>query len=161
MKRLLLVLAMCSASAVFAADSYLYWMIDAADASEYDYTKAQLVSSSSSTWTKGLSSIDSATKNQISDAEDIASGFYSSLGNNPQGMYYFVELVAGEVLAYSDAISYSDAVAAGYITTMSQFDVGSANLWSASSFTAVPEPTSGMMVLFGMAALALRRRRRA
>ena len=36
---------------------------------------------------------------------------------------------------------------------------GSSYVWQVNSFTAVPEPTSGMLFLLGLASLALRRRR--
>lgn len=35
----------------------------------------------------------------------------------------------------------------------------SANVWQVNSFTAVPEPTSGMLFLLGLASLALRRKK--
>ncbi len=93
----------------------------------------------------------------------------TDLGVSSSGSYadytFFIEIFNPEGQAlYQTSISGTDAVADAnkYIST-AEFTSkwNSANAWKPSTFSAVPEPTSGMMLLMGMALLALRRRKAA
>jgi len=172
MKRFLFGLIIAATFSV-QAETYLYWMIDtaAARSAGFDYKAAKLVASQSSTWSwaadanylspYGSDGAVSVTKQQIADADGMGDGFYSALGSDTTGRTYFIELLAdsGSVLAYSEGLSYASA--SSYLSSLTQFDPGASSLWTASTFTTapIPEPTSGMMLLLGVAALALRRRR--
>ena len=80
--------------------------------------------------------------------------------------YYAVICDASTVAAaknyiVSDAVSVTinDAGSSGMLSFGAMTATTSANKFLNSSWTAVPEPTSGLLMLLGMAGLALRRRR--
>ena len=91
-------------------------------------------------------------------AADITS--LAALGLDEQQLKFYVELYdSSDVLVgYSSALSY---------TALSEFrnearyfaDWSTYSSWNPSDWTAVPEPTSGMLALLGLIALGLRRRR--
>lgn len=62
------------------------------------------------------------------------------------------------VLAYSSLAEYSALRNAEMIVEMADY-AKPAVQWDGGSYTSVPEPTGGMLTLFGLAMLALRRRR--
>ncbi len=80
--------------------------------------------------------------------------------DNYAGQYYFIELYNNDQLVgYSTGVQGSSLTASikewSDLSNMTQSMTG----WSASGFTAVPEPTSGMLMLLGMALLGLRRKK--
>ena len=94
--------------------------------------------------------------------------YYASLADigteSGAGAYtFFVELyndsTAATPFARSEGISYSQASSLGYIASMSFTTGVPGNPWAVSSFVAVPEPNSALLLLLGCAALALRRRK--
>ena len=60
-------------------------------------------------------------------------------------------------VATSASASYSSLAA--YIHETFDINPGSLNVWVPTAFTAVPEPSSGLLTLLGLAVLALRRKR--
>ena len=119
-------------------------------ATTFDSAKAQSTSaftkttggSGANTWTKW------ATGNLTWTDDDAASG------------NYYVVISDGTQYAASDAIA-----ATAYASTQ---EAHTASLWqiaankpalTSGSFTAVPEPTSGLLLILGMAGLALKRKR--
>ena len=73
-----------------------------------------------------------------------------------QDDYVFVSANAPD--AYGQASATTDVKFSG-IKTATQTNLGTADYSSAGWYQAVPEPTSGLLMLLGMAGLALRRRR--
>lgn len=176
MKKLLLLLCMFGASASFADESYLYWMVGMDDvAKDIVYNSVKFMAYDQSgvgtALTVGLNSQGqwaalSATGNEYSKSDLAAteasgSGFYASLGQYAAtGYTYVIELwndskfVAQgyDPLSYSDASQYLAMTSAG--TGLQQL----ADAWKPSSY-AVPEPNSALLMVLGCAALALRRRK--
>ena len=74
---------------------------------------------------------------------------------------FYVELYndAGTLVGFSEAVS-SSALASYFAGSVQQgVQWANVNQWNVTNFTAVPEPTSGVMLLLGAALLGLRRRR--
>lgn len=152
-----------------AVDSYLYWMVDNATQNgtpvNFDYARVTANGSYLNIYNvdTGLSydspyaasdlyaggSVGNSTYGAPSMG--VYSGFDSSVGYNT----FLIELLSGEAVVGS--MSYSLASLTDYIYN-STTGGGGVN---ALVVSAIPEPTSGLLSLFGLAALALRRRRRA
>ena len=62
-----------------------------------------------------------------------------------------------ETLAVSAATSYASL--ANYISQIGSTGLPQSAIWTTTQFTAVPEPSSGMLAIMGFALLALRRRK--
>ena len=100
------------------------------------------------------------------EGQSIAAQIVNS--GDSSGYAYYIELVnydfsgdgkVNRVIARSNAYTYANLT--GNITdSLSITTVSGISAWHGSNFTAVPEPTSGLMVLLGAAALGLRRRKR-
>ena len=140
--------------------AYFYWNVSDSVA---DFSYAQLRLSGGDTYFKigdtdytmvGAETTGGATLGQTTGT--VA----ANLGSFATSDYSFLVEVFGEddgLLAYSDAMSYDQLYAGGFIyADMSSIATGASYGVSVSN---VPEPTSGCLFLFGLAALALRRKR--
>ena len=174
MKNKSILLAVLVGSAgVVSADSYLYWMIDTLNAgNDYAYARIRDVNTSGDasyltiydgsfeeTYSDGVGGVSGAAKEYIDLAASVNDGFFASLaGINLSTASFIVELYndSGNFLAQSfNNLNYSAASAYIYSGGIS---VPSAKPWIAISFD-IPEPSSGLLMLLGMAGLALRRRK--
>ena len=156
--------AACAASA--RADYWLNWRADNTAPYEFDYAMVA-VNTGSGYSDNYLMSKDFLGVNTFgADDGGISYDMGKTLGTTVVGSgtaandYLFrVELydADGELLAASSSISWATAIDKSYGTV----DVmhPAAEAWVATGFHAVPEPTSGMLFLLGLASLALRRRR--
>ena len=146
-----------------AADSYLYWMVEGAtyntDAVNFSYATVSTDGGSSylSLYSPGASS--SETTYLLSDGSNASYGA-------PAGVYagfdgevgsFLVELwnESDERVGYQD---YSYSALASYIYNGT---TGGSAVAPFGVTSVVPEPTSGLLTLFGLAGLALRRKRKA
>lgn len=90
-----------------------------------------------------------------------AGGVYGNVAG-AAGHSFLIELHndSGALVAWGESGSYGDLAAAHSIVG-STFEQTRPQAWTGGTFTAmsIPEPTSGMMILIGIAGLALRRRR--
>lgn len=172
MKRTLLLAALIGAIGAFA-DSYLYWMIDTEDAnnnfSTYGYARIKDTTSDTYlspiydvggdfVYNQAVNNESGVGKDALLDSAEYGDGFFASLsGVNLSTASFIIELYTenGTWLAQSSALSGS--AAAGYIYS-GGISVPPSAMWVAGSF-AVPEPTSGLLMLLGMAGLALRRKK--
>lgn len=159
MKRGLVGLLLVAGIAAHAEySSYFYWQVDA---SVVDFSYAQLrLSGGSQYFTIG----DTAYTKVGAETPDDASlgrstlAVAANLGAYASGEYSFLVEVFGEdggLLASSDVFSYDD-IAGAFVYS----DIGSTLSGTAYgvSVSNVPEPTGGVLLLLGLAALGLRRK---
>ena len=177
MKKLLIfALAMSSYA---ASASVLLWLVDSSAASSAgidswdkvmvsyssvndhatatDYLSIGGQSVNSSNWDTYLTATQVGN---ITSVDGYALADLSFLGSDKTSQFYFVELYSG-----SSLVGYSEGLGStalnDYIKEWSDLSNMTQSMqgWSAGGFTAVPEPTSGMLMLFGMALLGLRRKK--
>lgn len=174
MKKIIFTLAVVFAMAIPAvADSYLYWMTDMTDerykdSSYYDTVKIiakDVVDGGATTYTAlgfyaGNFDVDpmgSLSYDNVNDAPGMGiTGYYADLSGISESATFYIELFKdGSSVAISDSILYSTA--ANFILDIdpSGMFVPTSAPWSVKA----PEPTSGLLMLLGMAALGLKRRK--
>ena len=173
---------------VTASADVLYWQVNNSDAvvAESGYTTAYLMASYegdakspyyvSSNLDAGGSdlgeAVGAATFNDdgyvagVIDAAKILSwsdGPTAISAGNLSGLSFYVELfnAAGKSVAKSDAVAYSDLGSALSHGFNADFTGVNGGAFGGSASYSVPEPTSGLLMLIGMGALALRRRKAA
>ena len=169
-KQMILAALLCAAAAattVRAADTdaYLYWMVDVSENKDYAFSYATIKVAGSDTYlsmytensttasgTRLYGAADSG--NLTTDAGFTGVGGYS-------GSTFLVELWAsGTGADGSDtrvawgSLAYS--ALSGYVYT--EMGQGGAKPYEVTASQVVPEPTSGLLALLGLAALALRRK---
>ncbi len=166
MKNFLSALLVFGALMASADDSYLYWMIgDTSPYTESNYTTVRVAAEDGSGNVTYLDlygpsgddlELTSLTSEQINSLKSEGQALYAKLASGTSYSSFFIELLNGDSLvAQSETLSYSQAVAQ-YITTANSMSL--ATMWAATSF-AIPEPNSGLLMLVGIAALGLRRRK--
>lgn len=158
MKRILMVVGIALGACVASADdSYLWWMVDRETDAKYDYTYAVVKATTGNTATGGT---------QVGDGLGKGSGLQgwayvgSAIGS---GYSYYIELLSEatgtgggyEAVAASSLASWEDLQ--NFFTANGV--PGTSTPWTGGEFHAVPEPTSGLLLLLGVAGLALRRKR--
>lgn len=163
-----------SCGALFAADTdmYLFWMIsDNATVSgggvlpdDLSGYTARISDGSGSNYLTLYSALpnDGGTSYGTSMTASQALGYgferWAAIGGYDSGSF-FVELLAdgSDVVAYtSEHMTYAQL--ASYMSPM-KGQAKPADAYGFSTFTAVPEPTSGLLLLLGVAGLALRRKK--
>lgn len=177
MKKIILTILTGAAFAAFADENYqaLYWQVtaDSLKSETYDYTAAsyanlyatlngEIVSTPSSVQASGFVEL-TRDDGMLSDSKNTwavdLSGWNG--GSSLEGAMFYVELFneGGTSLATSEGINYANILShidrnfsgSGVPTT--------ANGPAVFGTYAVPEPTSGLLMLLGLAGLALRRKR--
>ena len=138
----------------FAKADVLYWQVDtSADNAAYtgEFSDAVLYASDGSAVDAAMA-VDNKVTPTLKDLGGYGSSEYS----------FYVELynAAGDSVYKGQAVSYTDLLDSGYISTSG---VLTPTMLATGGFNgaSVPEPTSGMLLLIGGALLALRRRRQA
>ena len=166
MKKMITVLAAAFLiNNAFAADSYLYWLVDQARYGstpvEFNYATIKAVDSENSTLLNlysggsdlGSTELEAAGGYSSSSYGAPSTGVYAGFSGTP--LSFLVELWADADSANPvGSQSYSYAMVSDYISGSM---TGNGSPLRVTEV--VPEPTSGLMVLLGMAMLALRRRR--
>ena len=182
-KQVLAVLAGLVGGAVFAAgvsdrDSYLYWAIDPeAQIQNFDGSKQEIKDS----YSVRIGAIDLTTKettylNLYGDATDLGpvsfgggttagigafdlkgGGIFAGVGGYETSSF-FIEILNDSSNPIGHTQTYAYAELAQYISSMKGAALPSAGAWMPTAYVA-PEPSSGLLLLFGLAGLALRRRK--
>ena len=145
----------------FAANAdYLYWMIDTGAensvAGGYTFDTVNLM-------------YDSGTLQSVANSSNLESmfnsgGYFEYSGDiiNATGSSFWVELVSsGSSVAKSTAYTYTDLINMGALFKGSSMSSNVGNIAPFGGFAPVPEPTSGVLLLFGGMLLGLKRRRMA
>lgn len=151
------------------ADYWLNWRVDDSSPTAFEYAKVAV--NQGSGYTTYLMGRDLPNDEFPADSvpelgTSVGSGALAANGvtvigtGTPENSYQFrVELFSGDdLLAYSDSASWSFLTEGSFAGTDITQGVGQ-EVWAPTVFHSVPEPTSGMLFLLGLASLALRRKR--
>jgi len=172
MKKTFLLAALLGVTGAFAADSYLYWMINTADsdAGKYNYNTVRISADGGSSYLTiydaGFGSpyevggAGGITKSQALDAADWGDGFYASLAGVDVASASFVVELYNDSTFLARNYTASSGEIAGFIYSGGISGTSPLVPWTAGSFD-IPEPSSGLLLLVGCAVLGLRRRRQA
>lgn len=180
MKKVLMFAMMLGAVSVFAADSYLYWLVPdqvtptGGSALNGDYTAKVIANTGAWAWNtegdggagtylnlyNGVGEALGGTTATVAFGAEADNGtfFANALGSMGDSYTYYIELWNDSTLvAISDGLTYS---AAGLGALAGLGTPGT--LWQGMNFAAapIPEPNSGLLMLIGCALLGLRRKQK-
>lgn len=184
MKKLILIVGVISAA--FAANaSYLYWQVsEGAYTESYDSARLIFTDGIINNWGEYSAKVNSGVitadgeyhayspaQEKVGISSDVA--YVANIGSLTSGSSYsyWIELynnntrVALSDIGYINSYTGSESTTpfvyadASNLTT-SLSEVATAAVWHSGGYRAVPEPTSGLMLLLGAAMLGLKRKNR-
>lgn len=160
MKKALFVVALLGGMVASAeTDSYLYWMVGDS-APTYDRAAIRYTDSSSYLLNyyepNGTEIGTDVSKTIINDQADFGDGLYAGVDSGDLPKSFVVELWNGDAYVGQSVIDWS--VAQNYIYRGGMSTPLATTVPFSSGF-AIPEPSSGLLMLVGCAMLGLRRRK--
>ena len=164
MKKLVCLACAAVLGLVASADT-LYWQVDTSADNAYAPIKNQTFSYAKLYATDGTTTTELASVAAEADGKTMKPAL-TDLGDYGSNTYsFYVELLnyangeSTSVYTQPYASTYNELVSAGYVSTQA---MATPQGFASGGFNgaAVPEPTSGVLLLIGGAMLALRRRRR-
>lgn len=189
MKKLMLFVAIGAAASLQSTADYMKWMVDSSLVSSatarsdiqggnatvarnnlQNYAYAALVVGNSadhgdaplvSTEIKSYVG-DSAAATPLMSRDIVANGAsiaVADIGSNDK--YFFIELYSatGDLLGYTTTGQTKSELSAFVETSRFAADWSTTSAWGGGGFTAVPEPTGGLMILLGAGLIGLRRKK--
>lgn len=155
MKKILIAFAVASL-ALMSQASYLYWQVQSGDYNTI--TEPSKVDTAYLYATKDGAADVKIGALKIGNAQE----YYAVDVSNYGSYSFYIELVnynsgAKDVLGYSETVSYTTMVEKGFILE-TPLSITSADVWHGGAYAA-PEPTSAVLMLIGLAGLALKRRK--
>ena len=164
MKKLLMSLTLLGTFAAMSAkgDSYLYWFVNQEDGGSstlFNYAELSAVDADGKkTWLQTTAAVQYSGAETGYGYDTVRNGQGISLSQlgDPTAYSFLVELYAGESWKSQSTLTYKAIYDAGGI-----YDHLAPTGAGAATFTtfSVPEPTSGLLMLFGLCGLALKRKR--
>ena len=176
MKKLVMMMAMAAAGAALGDYAYLYWEVNPptggdpwlTEGREFDYAYLRAVDQGGAVIGAPIRNYDSSGQPVGGMAESYSAGegpalatevpVYGDISAYASGLYGFVveAYLNGDILWTSGAKWYDDLVAGNHVW---RGDPSSMSGDLAVATYMGPEPTSGLLLLLGLAGLALRRKR--
>lgn len=173
MKKILVMLGFVAAS-VAANASYLYWQVTDTTFNGNDIAGASIKAGNTTFKDVYYYDVNSSTSILISDSNGLVetapgATYYVDLGSTDYSSYsFYIEIFNYDSasrqfnnIGYTET-TYTELTSKGYVST-SLTEIP--KVWTGSSSTPggpsynVPEPTSALMMLIGLAGLALKRKR--
>ena len=158
MKKLIMGVAAMVCGIALAEDSYLYWQINQNEAEkpiEFAYAQVKATTVDGDIYVGEAMGVQGG--GTARSAGPINSAFDAAAYGEGSGYSFVVELMNSEYDVIGESETFGYAAIAQYI--WSPMGQKGESAWTVTTFSAVPEPTSGLLLLIGVAGLALRRRR--
>ena len=143
MKKLITIAAVVMAAMFAKADTYLYWTVDVGEFTDAKYAE--------------IGGYEGGTYTSVGDWIAVGGAGDTSLGSTTYSEYLvkLFDSSYNEIAQLSSAVAWSEILSSTY--TAGPMAERPASPYSFSGFV-VPEPTSGLLLLLGMGALALKRK---
>ena len=149
----------------FSFGDLLFWEVDTAavkkaNIDEWSYASLYYVNESASTKLDNLVGAYDGTSQKIT-ADIFSSALVAAqLGDGASSWSFYIELYnsANAAVGKSQTMSYS-ALRDYIAQSIDMSNLADIKRWSGGTYTAVPEPTSALLLMLGTALAALRRKR--
>ena len=154
MRKLILTMILGLAAGIAKADVMLYWTVDP-KVKGYDYAVIYGISHDKENNVDVYKALDAVTAGSAIDTNVSVSTKEIPGTGGSEYANYIVRLFNNSAVTYESSIYSYNSLAAHVWAT----DMLSMKATTAAVFRAVPEPTSGLLLLLGVAGLALKRKR--